>query len=91
MSISRHIAIAIILGITLLGTLILRDANSTEISRASLTILPMGQLSRYARELFTIVPPGEFDGKIEVVSTLPVVALTLRQRDLTFTSQPVIP
>jgi hypothetical protein len=73
-------------------TLILRDANSSELSRISVVVPAMGHLARYANELFSGMPPGEFNGKIEVISTQPLAGLTLRQQgDSVFTSLPVIP
>ncbi len=51
----------------------------------------MGHLAKYANEIFGAVPSGEFDGKMDVVSTLPLAAITLRQRGSVFTSLPVIP
>jgi hypothetical protein len=72
-------------------TLTLKDSNSTQLAQTSVTIAGMGHLSRYANELFPSIPPGEFQGKIEVLSTLPLVGLTLRQRGSVFTSLPVIP
>jgi hypothetical protein len=72
-------------------TLVLRDANSNELSRSSLTIPPMGHLAKYAGEIFSGIPSGEFQGKMDVVSTLPLAAITLRQRGSVFTSIPVIP
>jgi hypothetical protein len=73
-------------------TLILRDANSSELSRIAVGIPAMGHLARYANELFTGIPPGEFKGKIDVISTQPLAGLTLRQQGgSVFTSLPVIP
>jgi hypothetical protein len=72
-------------------TLILRDANSSELSRISVVIPAMGHLARYANELFTGIPPGEFEGKIDVISTQPLAGTTLRQRASVFTSLPIIP
>jgi hypothetical protein len=72
-------------------TLILKASDSTEITRTTLTIAPMGHIARYAAELFSTVPPGEFQGKIEILSTQPLAALTLRQRGSVFTSLPVVP
>lgn len=71
-------------------TLILRDSNSNEVARTSLSILPNGHLARYASELFPSVSLTAL-GKIEIISSRPVIALTLRQRDTVFTSLPVIP
>src|SRR5262249_37191396 len=72
-------------------TLILRDSNSTEIARASVTLPPNGHLAKYAGELFQSTLPTNFQGKIEVVSSQPVIGLTLRQQESIFTSLPVIP
>jgi len=72
-------------------TLILRDANSTEVAQTSLVLPPMGHIGRYVNELFPNVAFGQFEGKVEVVSTQAIAALTLRQHDLAFTSLPVIP
>jgi hypothetical protein len=72
-------------------TLTLKDSNSTPLAQTSVTIPPMGHLARYAPELFAAIPPGEFQGKIEVLSTQPLAGLTLRQRGSIFTSLPVIP
>jgi hypothetical protein len=72
-------------------TLTLKDSNSTPLTQTSLTIPPMGHIARYAGELFSAVPPGEFQGKIEILSNQPLAALTLRQRGSVFTSLPVIP
>jgi hypothetical protein len=51
----------------------------------------MGHIARYASDLFSAIPPGEFQGKIEVLSTQPLAGLTLRQKGSIFTSLPVIP
>jgi hypothetical protein len=72
-------------------TLSLKDSNSTQLAQTTLTIPPMGHLAHYANELFPTMPPGEFQGKIEVLSTQPLAGLTLRQRGSIFTSLPVIP
>jgi hypothetical protein len=72
-------------------TLSLKDSNSTQLAQTTLTIPPMGHLAHYANELFSTIPPGEFQGKIEVLSTQPLAGLTLRQRGSIFTSLPVIP
>jgi hypothetical protein len=72
-------------------TLSLKDSNSTQLAQTTLTIPPMGHLAHYANELFSAIPPGEFQGKIEVLSTQPLAGLTLRQRGSIFTSLPVIP
>jgi hypothetical protein len=71
-------------------SLILRDSSSNEISRVSLTISSKAHLARYVSELFPNAP-ASFEGKIEVVSSQPLIALTLRQRENVFTSLPVIP
>ena len=88
---STGIALANPNGTAATVTLILRDANSNELSRIAVGIPAMGHLARYANELFTSIPPGEFQGKIEVMSTQPLAGLTLRQRALVFTSLPIIP
>ena len=72
-------------------TLILKDSNSNEIARSSITVPPMGHLAKYAGEIFTGISFGEFQGKIDVVTTQPLAALTLRQHEQVFTSLPVIP
>jgi hypothetical protein len=72
-------------------TLTLKDSNSTELAQTSVTIPPMGHLAHYASELFSAIPPGEFQGKIEVLSTQPLAGITLRQRGSVFTSLPIIP
>ena len=72
-------------------TLILKDSSSNELARSSFTIAPMGHLAKYAGELFTGLPSTDFQGKIEVSSTVPLAAITLRQRGAIFTSLPVIP
>jgi hypothetical protein len=72
-------------------TLILRDANSNQLSQTSVTIAAMGHLAEYANQMFSSLPPGEFEGKIDVISTQPLVGLTLRQRGSVFTSLPIIP
>jgi hypothetical protein len=72
-------------------TLTLKDSNSTQLAQTSVTIPPMGHLAGYAADLFRAIPPGEFQGKIEVLSTQPLAGLTLRQRGSVFTSLPVIP
>jgi hypothetical protein len=72
-------------------TLILRDANSNPLSQTSVSIAPMGHLAEYANQMFSSLPPGEFEGKIDVISTQPLVGLTLRQRGSVFTSLPIIP
>jgi hypothetical protein len=72
-------------------TLILKDAGSNEIARSSITLPPMGHLAKYSREIFAGVSSTDGEGKIEVVSTRPLAALTLRQRGPIFTSLPVIP
>ena len=72
-------------------TLTLKGANADIISITNIAVPPMGHVAKYAAEIFGIVPPGEFQGKMDVVSTLPIVAITLRQRGSVFTSLPVIP
>jgi hypothetical protein len=72
-------------------TLILRDSNSTEVARSSITLASMGHFAKYAGEIFSSASLGTFQGKIEVVSSQPLVGLTLRQQESTFTSLPVIP
>jgi hypothetical protein len=72
-------------------TLTLKDSNSVQLAQKSLTIPPMAHSAAYATELFSSIPPGEFQGKIEVLSTQPLAGLTLRQRGSVFTSLPVIP
>jgi hypothetical protein len=73
-------------------TLILRDANSNEIARTSLTIPANGHLAKYVvGELFPFAQRATLQGKLEIVSTQSLVALTLRQRESIFTSLPVIP
>lgn len=72
-------------------TLTLKDANSNPVSIISMTVPSKGHVAAYAAEIFGSVPPGEFQGKIDVLSTLPIVAITLRQRGSVFTSLPVIP
>ncbi len=72
-------------------TLILRDSNSNEVARSSATVPAMGHLAKYAGEIFAGIPSGDFEGKMEVMSTLPIVAITLRQRGPVFTSLPIIP
>ena len=52
---------------------------------------PLFQSREYVTELFGNVASGDFDGKIDIVSSQPVVELGLRQRALVFTSLPVIP
>jgi hypothetical protein len=72
-------------------TLTLRDANSNVLATTSISVPPNGHIAKYANEIFGSVPAGEFHGKMDVVSTLPVAAMTLRQRASVFTSLPVIP
>jgi hypothetical protein len=72
-------------------TLTLKDSNSTQLAQTSVTIPPMGHMAHYASELFPAIPPGEFQGKIEVLSTQPLAGITLRQRGSVFTSLPIIP
>jgi hypothetical protein len=72
-------------------TLILKDSNSNEIARASTSLPAMGHLAKYAGEMFPGVPLANFQGKVEVVSTQSLAAITLRQRAQIFTSLPVIP
>jgi hypothetical protein len=72
-------------------TLILRDSNATELARTSVRLNAMGHLARYTGELFPGIVLGEFEGKIDVLATQILVGLTLRQRELAFTSLPVIP
>jgi hypothetical protein len=72
-------------------TLTLKDSSSNQLAQASITIPPMGHIARYAGELFSAIPAGEFQGKIEIVSTQPLAGLTLRQHGFVFTSLPVIP
>jgi hypothetical protein len=72
-------------------TLTLRDANSNQLSQTSVSIAAMGHLAEYANQMFSSLPPGEFEGKIDVISTQPLVGLTLRQRGSVFTSLPIIP
>jgi hypothetical protein len=72
-------------------TLTLRDSNSNQIATSSFTVPPLGHLAKYTGEIFSGLPSGEFDGKMDVVSSLPLVAITLRQRGSVFTSLPIIP
>jgi hypothetical protein len=72
-------------------TLILRDANSNQLSQTSVTVAPMGHLAEYANQMFSSLPSEEFEGKIDVISTQPLAGLTLRQRGSVFTSLPIIP
>jgi hypothetical protein len=72
-------------------TLTLKDSNSTQLAQTSVMIPPMGHLAGYANQLFSAIPPGEFQGKIEVLSTQPLAGITLRQRGSVFTSLPIIP
>jgi hypothetical protein len=72
-------------------TLTLKDANSNTVSTTNMTVTALGHIAKYAAEMFGTVPPGEFQGKMDVVSTLPIVAITLRQRGSVFTSLPIIP
>ena len=72
-------------------TLTLKDAAANIISTTSVNVPPMGHVSKYAAELFGAVLTGEFQGKMDVTSTLPIAAITLRQRGSVFTSLPVIP
>jgi hypothetical protein len=72
-------------------TLILRDSNSNELARSSISVPAMGHLAKYAGEIFSGTPSADLQGKIEVVSTQSVAAITLRQRGQIFTSLPVIP
>jgi hypothetical protein len=64
---------------------------TSEVGRTSVSIPPNGHLARYASELFPGAPLAAFEGKIEIISSRPLVALTLRQRENVFTSLPVIP
>jgi hypothetical protein len=50
-----------------------------------------GHLAKYVNELLPNAGPANFDGKIEIVSSQPLVALTLRQNQTVFTSLPIIP
>jgi hypothetical protein len=72
-------------------TLVLKDSASAELARTSMNISPMGHVARYAGELFPGVTLGNFEGRIDVFATQPVAAVTLRQRELVFTSLPIIP
>ena len=72
-------------------TFILRDSNSNEMARTSLNIPTNGHLARYVGELLPLNISGDFHGKLDIVSTQPLVSLTLRQRETVFTSLPVIP
>jgi hypothetical protein len=69
----------------------LRDANSNPLSQTSVSIPAMGHLAKCANELFPGIPSGEFEGKIDIISTQSLAGLTLRQRGSVFTSLPVIP
>jgi hypothetical protein len=71
-------------------TLTLKDTQATPLASHTLTLPPNGHLSKYLSELFPDIPE-EFYGRVEVVSTRPIVALALRQRESDFTSLPVIP
>jgi hypothetical protein len=72
-------------------TLTLKDSNSIQLAQTSMTIPAMGHMAGHAADLFPAIPAGEFQGKIEVLSTQPLAGLTLRQRGSVFTSLPVIP
>jgi len=72
-------------------TLTLKDANSNALATSSFTLPAMGHVAKYSSEIFSAVPAGEFTGKMDVVSTLPLAGITLRQQGLVFTSLPIIP
>ena len=72
-------------------TLILKDSAANEIERTAITLPPMGHLGRFVSELFRSALSESFEGRVEVISTQPIVALTLRQKGMVFTSLPVIP
>jgi hypothetical protein len=72
-------------------TLMLKDSNATEIARSTITVPAMGHLAKYSGEIFSGMLSINPQGKIEVVSDLPIVAISLRQRGTVFNSLPIIP
>ena len=90
-SISTGIALANANSVSADVTAVLRDSTANELARTSFTLPSNGHLARYAGELFPLNVVGEFRGKLDIVSTQPLVCLTLRQSESVFTSLPVIP
>jgi hypothetical protein len=73
-------------------TLTLRDPQSSVIGTTQFNVPANGHLAKYLSEFFTGANiPANFQGTLDIVSTQTLAGLTLRQRNLSFTSLPVIP
>lgn len=72
-------------------TLTLFDSNSNSVATASVSIPANGHLAEYIEEMFPSIVLGNFQGKLNIVSTQPLIGLTLLQQGTLFTSLPIIP
>jgi len=72
-------------------TLTLVDSNSNSVATASALIPANGHLAEYIGEMFGSIALGNFQGKLNIVSTQPLIGLTLLQQGALFTSLPIIP
>jgi hypothetical protein len=72
-------------------TLTLRDSLGVARFVSYCTLPPKAHLARYVTELFArdTLPPS-FQGRIELISDIPVVAVGLRQQGSHWTSLPII-
>jgi hypothetical protein len=72
--------------------LTLTDGNHATVGTRNLSIPANGHAAMYVTQLFDGVSiPAGFRGTVEATSSRSVVGLTLRQRELIFTSLPVMP
>jgi hypothetical protein len=72
-------------------TLTLVDSNSSSVATASVSIPPNGHMAKYIGEMFPSIASGNFQGKLNIASTQPLIGLTLLQQGSLFTSLPIIP
>jgi len=67
------------------------DSNSNTLATASRSIPANGHFAEYIGEMFPSIGSGNFQGKVNIVSTQPLIGLTLLQQGSLFTSLPIIP
>jgi len=72
-------------------SLTLLDSNSNSVATASVSIPANGHLAKYIGEIFPSIAAGNFQGKLNIASTQPLIGLTLLQQGSLFTSLPIIP
>ncbi len=72
-------------------SLTLFDANSNTVATASVSISPNGHLAKYIGEMFPSIALQNFQGRLYIASTQPLIGLTLLQQGALFTSLPIIP